>query len=144
MARFRQDSKIALLKASPLFEGLTRKQLAQVARLTDDLEVPAGTVLVKEGTRGQEFFIIIDGKAKVTRDGKTVTTFGDGDFFGEIALLERVKRTATVTATTPLRFFVVSQQAFAGVIHADPSVERKVLRAVVRRLTSLSGDPTVS
>jgi CRP-like cAMP-binding protein len=144
VARFHQDSKITLLKGSPLFEGLTRKQLAQVARLTDDLEVPAGTVLVQEGSRGQEFFIIIDGKAKVTRDGKNVTTFSDGDFFGEIALLEPVKRTATVTAATPLRFFVVSQQAFAGVLHTDPEIERKILRTVVRRLASLSGDPTYS
>jgi CRP/FNR family transcriptional regulator, cyclic AMP receptor protein len=135
---------MAALKRSPLFEGLSRPQLAQIARLSDDLEVPAGTVLCKEGSRGQEFFIIIDGEATVTRDGESLTTFKGGDFFGEIALLEPVKRTATVTAAAPLRFFVVSQQAFASVLYMDPAIERKVLRAVVRRLVSLSGDPTVS
>lgn len=135
---------MAALKRSPLFEGLSRRQLAQVARLTDDLEVPAGTVLCKEGSRGQEFFIIIDGEATVTRDGECLTTFRSGDFFGEIALLEAVKRTATVVAATPLRFFVVSQQAFAAVLATDPAIERKVLRTVVRRLVSLSGDPTMS
>jgi len=135
---------VAALKRSPLFEGLSRRQLAQVAQLSDDLEVPAGTVLCKEGARGDEFFIIIDGEATATRGGERLTTFGSGDFFGEIALLEAVKRTATVIAATPLRFFVVSQQAFASVLATDPAIERKVLRTVVRRLVSLSGDPTVS
>jgi CRP-like cAMP-binding protein len=66
------------------------------------------------------------------------------DFFGEIALLEPVRRTATVTAATPLRFFVVSETAFRSVLDTDPSIERKVLKALVRRLLSASGDPTLS
>ncbi len=141
MARFSQNTKIAALKASPLFEGLSRKQLAQLARLTDDLDVPPGTVLCEEGKRGREFFVIIDGDATVLRGGKTLATIGGGDFFGEIALLERVVRTATVTAATPLRFFVVSDQAFKAVVDTDPNIERKVLRALVRRVVSMSGDP---
>ncbi len=143
MPRFRQDAKIAALKRSPLFEGLSRRQLAQVARLSDDLEVPAGTVLCKQGSRGQEFFIIVDGEARVSRDGENLGTVRGGDFFGEIALLEPVKRTATVTAETPLSLFVVSRQAFDTVVATDPAVERKVLRTVVRRLASQSGDPTL-
>jgi CRP/FNR family transcriptional regulator, cyclic AMP receptor protein len=142
--RFRQDTKTAALKRSPLFEGLSRKQLAQVARVSDDLDVPAGTVLCKEGSRGREFFIIIDGEARVTRRGENLGTVSSGDFFGEIALLESVKRTATVTAATPLRFFVVSDQAFKSVLATDPAIERKVLRTVLRRLVSDSGDPTGS
>ncbi len=141
MARFSQNTKIAALKASPLFEGLSRKQLAELARLTDDLDVPAGRVLCHEGERGREFFVIIDGEATVTRGGKTLAGIGGGDFFGEIALLERVVRTATVTAVTPLRFFVVSDQAFQSVLDTDPSIERKVLRTLVRRLVPMSGDP---
>lgn len=144
MARFRQDSKVEALKRSPLFEGLSRRQLAQVARLSDDLEVPAGTVLCEQGSRGREFFIIVDGEATITRDGEDVKTVGGGEFFGEVALLEPVKRTATVTASTPLRFFVVSKQAFDSVLATDPSIERKLLRAVVRRLVADAGDPTVS
>lgn len=143
MARFRQDAKIAALKRSPLFEGLSRRQLTEIARLSDDLEVPAGTVLCKQGSRGQEFFILVDGEATVSRDGEDLATVGGGDFFGEIALLEPVKRTATVTAATPLRLFVVSRQAFDSVVGTDPAIERKVLRAVVRRLASQSGDPTL-
>ncbi|MBV9007495.1 MAG: cyclic nucleotide-binding domain-containing protein [Solirubrobacterales bacterium] len=143
MARFRQDAKIAALKRSPLFEGLSRRQLAEIARLSDDLEVPAGTVLCNQGSRGQEFFIIVDGEATVSRDGENLGTVRGGDFFGEIALLEPVKRTATVTAATPLSLFVVSRQAFDTVVATDPAVERKVLRTVVRRLASQSGDPTL-
>ncbi len=134
---------MAALKRSPLFDGLSRRQLAQVARLSDDLEVAAGTVLCEEGSRGEEFFIIIDGEAAVTRDGQDLTMLSGGDFFGEIALVDRVKRSATVTAATPLRFFVISRQAFDSVLSTDPAIERKVLRTVVRRLVSLSGDPTV-
>ena len=104
MRRFRQDTKVAALKRSPLFEGLSRRQLVEIARLTDDLEEPAGTVLCKEGSCGREFFVITDGEAVVTRGGKRLATLGEGDFFGEIAVLEPVKRTATVTAETPLRF----------------------------------------
>jgi CRP/FNR family cyclic AMP-dependent transcriptional regulator len=144
LVRLHQDSKIDALKRSPLFAGLSRRQLAQVARLSDDLEVPAGTLLCKQGSRGHEFFVIIDGKATVTRDGRYLRTVSGGDFFGEIALLEPVQRTATVTAATSLRFFVVSRQAFASVLEADPTIERKVLRTVVRRLVSDAGDPTVS
>lgn len=142
MARFSKDTKVEALKQSPLFEGLSRKQLAPLARLTDDLDVPAGTMLCQEGSRGREFFVIIEGEAAVTRGGKPVATIGAGEFFGEIALLERVVRTATVTAATPLRFFVVSDQAFNALLDTDPSIERKLLLNLARRLTADFGDPT--
>ena len=87
--------------------------------------------------------MIIDGEATVTPRQKAVATIGAGDFFGEIALLEHVMRTATVTAATPLRFFVVSDRAFKAVLDTDPTIERKVLRALARRLVSNSGDPEV-
>lgn len=144
MARFRQDLKVAALKRSPLFEGLSRRQLIDVARLTDDMEVPSGAVLCREGSRGQEFFVIISGEASVMRGGKHLAALAGGDFFGEIALLEPVMRTATVTAVTSLRFFVVSDRAFQSLLDTDPRIERKVLRTLARRLVSLSGDPTLS
>ena len=143
MGRFSQDTKLALLKRSPLFEGLSRKQLGLIARLTDDLDVPDGTVLCRQGSRGREFFVIIEGEAEVTQDGRRLRKLGPGDFFGEIALLERVKRTATVTATTPLRFFVVSDMAFRSVLDADPGIELKILRSLALRVPSIAADPTV-
>jgi CRP-like cAMP-binding protein len=144
VARFRQDTKVTALKRSPLFEGLSRRQLAQVARLSDDLDAPAGTVLCREGSRGQEFFVIINGEAMVTRGDDQLATLTSGDFFGEIALVEPVRRTATVTATTPLSFFVISKQAFNSVLRTDPTIQDKVLRTLVRRVISLSGDPTLT
>jgi CRP/FNR family transcriptional regulator, cyclic AMP receptor protein len=104
--------------------------------------VPAGTVLCKEGARAREFFVIIEGTADVTQGGRRIATVAGGDFFGEISLLERVNRTATVTAVTPLRFFVISDGAFNSVLATDPTIERKVLRALARRVLSNSGDPT--
>ncbi len=140
--RFRQNTKVDALRNSPLFDGLSRRQLMHIARVSDDLEVPAGTVLCEEGARGQEFFVIIAGDATVSRGGRPIATIGAGDFFGEIALLERVRRTATVTAATPMSFFVISAEAFDSVVETDPTIERRLLHALARRLLSTTGDPT--
>ena len=144
MKLFNQDTKVQALKRAPLFEGLSRKELVQLARLTEDLEVPAGRVLVKEGDRGREFFVIIEGEVEVSRKGRRINTSRAGDFFGEIALLESIPRTATVTAKTPLRFFVLTTQGFQGLIDQNAGVERKVLRALAKRVLSLSNDPALA
>lgn len=140
--RFHSDTKIDRLKQSPLFEGLSRKQLASLARLSDDVDMPPGAVLCKEGARGREFFVIIDGEADVTQAGRHVATVGPGDFVGEIALLAHVDRTATVTAATGIRFFVVTDGAFSSLLHTDPRIEHKLLQALARRVLSVSDDPT--
>jgi len=131
---FSQDTKIAALARAPLFEGLSKKELTELARSTDDLEVPAGKVLCKEGELGWEFFVILEGEAAVRRRGRKVNTMGPGDFFGEIALVEKSRRTATVTATTPLRFFVLTSRSFWSLLDHSPQVERKVLRALAKRV----------
>jgi CRP-like cAMP-binding protein len=141
VARITKDTKVLALKRSPLFEGLNRKQLQQLARVADDRDVEPGTVLCKEGSRGREFFVIVEGEASVSKAGKRIANLGSGDFFGEIALLERVERTATVTAKTPLRFFVVTDHAFKTVVATDPRIERSLLRALARRLLPNTADP---
>jgi CRP/FNR family transcriptional regulator, cyclic AMP receptor protein len=141
---FTQDTKVEALKRAPLFEGLSRKELVQLARVSEDVEVPPGKVLCKEGQLGREFFVIVDGEVEVTRDGKHVATRTGGEFFGEIALLEDIPRTATVTAKTPLRFFVLTRKDFRHLVNENRNVERKVLRALARRVVELSGDPTLS
>jgi len=141
---FNQDTKVQALKRAPLFEGLSRKELAEVARVTEDLEVPAGEVLCEEGETGQEFFVIVEGKTDVISKGKRIAARGGGDFVGEIALLQDTKRTATVTAKTPLRLFVLTRQDFRRLVDSNPSVERKVMQALARRVVELSGDPTVA
>ena len=144
MRLFNQDTKIEALKRAPLFEGLSRKELTQLARVSEDMEIPAGTALCKEGEIGHEFFVIVEGKVDVTRNGRKVATRGSGEFVGEIALLEQTPRTATVTAKTPLRVFVLTNKAFRSLLDESPSVERKVLRTLARRVVELSKDPTVA
>jgi CRP/FNR family transcriptional regulator, cyclic AMP receptor protein len=141
---FNQDTKVQALKRVPLFEDLSKKELGELAKVSEDLEVPAGEVLCKEGDTGQEFFVIVDGKTEITSKGKPVAARGGGDFVGEIALLEDTKRTTTVTAKTPLRVFVLTRQDFRRLVDANRSVEQKVMRALARRVVELSGDPTVA
>jgi CRP-like cAMP-binding protein len=144
MRLFNQDTKVRALRSAPLFEDLSRKELSQLARVSEDLEVDPGTVLCKEGEIGHEFFVIVDGKVKVSRKGRRIATRDGGDFVGEIALLEEIPRTATVTAETPVRLFVLTRKDFRHLLDVTPSVERKVLRALARRLAEVSRDPTMT
>jgi CRP-like cAMP-binding protein len=144
MRLFNQNTKVEALKRAPLFEGLSKKELTELARVSEDMELPAGEVLTREGDTGQEFFVIVDGKVDVTARGKSLGDRGGGDFIGEIALLEDVKRTATVTAQTPLRVFVLTRQDFRRLVDQNPGVERKVLQTLARRVVDLSSDPTVA
>lgn len=143
MRLFRQDIKVEALAKAPLFEGLSKKELTQLARMTDDLEVEAGYVLCKEGQLGHEFFVVMDGEVEISRGGRRLES-GSQDFFGEIALIADVRRTATVIAKTPLRFFVITARDFRVMLDDHPTVERKVLRAVAKRLVSLSPDPSLA
>ena len=144
MKLFSQDKKVESLKRAPLFADLSRKELVQLARLSDDVEVPPGRVLCKEGAPGREFFVLVEGEVDVVKNGRRVAALGAGDFVGEISLLEQTPRTATVTAKTPLRFFVLTPKEFQQVLDENPSVERKILRALARRVLELSRDPTLA
>lgn len=144
MKLFTQNAKVEALKRAPLFEGLSRKELVELARISDDLEVPPGKVLCREGEVGHEFFVIIDGEVDVTRKGKRLATRGAGEFIGEIALLEETRRTATVTAKTPLRLFVLTRSDFRRLVNENRNVEGKVMRTLARRVVALSADPTLS
>jgi CRP/FNR family transcriptional regulator, cyclic AMP receptor protein len=141
---FNQDTKVQALKRVPLFEGLSRKELTELAKVSDDLEVEAGKKLTREGETGKEFFVIVEGDIEVTIKGKRVAARGGGDFVGEIALLEDTPRTATVTTTTPVRLFVLTRQDFRKLVDQNRSVEQKVMRALARRVVELSSDPTVA
>ena len=137
---FSHDTKVDSLRRAPLFAELSKDELRDIAKMTEDLEVEPGKVLCREGEAAQEFFVIIDGEAEVVRGGDVIRTLSDGDFFGEIALIEEIPRTATVTAAKPLRFFVLTRQAFWRTIERNPEVERKILRALARRVLSTAKD----
>jgi CRP/FNR family transcriptional regulator, cyclic AMP receptor protein len=140
---FSRDAKVEALKRAPLLEGLSRRQLTELAKLTEDVDLKAGKVLCREGERGQEFFVIMEGEVEVTRNRKLLATRGSGEFLGEIALVEDVPRTATLTAKTPIRFFLLTRRHFLRLLDEQPGIERKVLRALARRLISASDDPTL-
>lgn len=144
MKLFNQDTKVEALQRAPLFEGLSRKELVALARVTEDVEVEAGKVIFKEGDIGQEFFVVIDGEAEVTRKGRRLETLKAGDFFGEISLLEDTRRMATVKSKTALRFFVLTRQGFRRLVDQHGNIERKLLRALARRILSISKDPTLA
>jgi CRP-like cAMP-binding protein len=135
MQLFSHDTKADALGEAPLFNTLSRRDLVELAKVTEDMEVEAGKVLAREGDIGQEFFVIVDGEVSVSKDGQEVRRLGQGDFFGEIALVwESARRTATVTAESPLRFFVLTRQSFRSLIEHQPEIERCVLEALEDRV----------
>ena len=141
---FSQDTKAEALKRARLFEGLSKKELTQLARVSEDLEVPAGDALCKEGDIGREFFVIVEGEIEVTVKGK-IAERGEGDFVGEIALLEDTSRTATVTAKTPLRLFVLTREDFRSLVRQTPrSSKRSCRRSPAGSFSSRATQPSPS
>jgi CRP-like cAMP-binding protein len=134
---FSHDSKADSLARTPLFGALSRSDLVELAKVTEDMEVEEGKVLAREGAIGQEFFVIVDGEVSVSKDGRELRTLGPDEFFGEIALIwDSPRRTATVTATRPLRFFVLTRQSFKSLIEHHPEIEKRVLEALEERVGS--------
>jgi len=132
--RLRKDAKVELIAKVPLFAGLGKQQLAQVAGIADEIDLPEGKVLTREGERGREFFILLEGEAEVRRNGRKLDTRRAGEFFGEIALVSDIPRVATVTATTPVRALVIRDREFRGLLERTPEIALKVLSAVAERL----------
>lgn len=127
----------AHLKSIPLFSSLSRKEQALVARHADEVEVGAGEVLAREGEVAKEFFVIQQGTATVTnREGEVINQLGPGDFFGEIGLLETLKRTATVTADTPMKLIVMFGPEFTAVEAEIRDLDRCIRRAIAERMGS--------
>jgi len=130
------NSKIELIKQVPLFSKLSKAMLREVASIADEIDLPEGKNLTREGERGREFFVLIDGEAEVRKGDRRVNTLGPGDFLGEISLITKVPRTATVTTSEPTRVLVITDRAFARLIHDSPQISQGVLEAVGERLAS--------
>lgn len=129
-----KNEKIELLRWIPLFAECTKAELVEVAISADEREAATGQALTQEGQRGREFFVLIAGAVGVTRRGRKLADLGPGDWFGEIAILTYKPRTATVTATSPVRLLVISDRAFRRVVETTPRIALKVLRNVAERL----------
>ena len=132
-----RDEKLDLLHSIPLFDRLDRKHLKRLGMLTEEVDVPAGKVLIRQGELGDDLMVIVSGKVTVERDGAKINTLGTGEFFGEIALIDRGPRTATVTADTPCRLLVINHRDFHALIDEFPEVAAEVLVTLAHRLRSL-------
>jgi CRP-like cAMP-binding protein len=132
--RVRSATKVDLIRAVPLFAGLSKSELAKVASIADEIDLPADKVLIREGERGREFYVLLEGEVEVTRKGDKLATRGSGEFFGEIALVSSLARTATVTTRTPARALVIRDVDFRALVQRTPAIALKVLSAVAERL----------
>ena len=132
--RLHKDAKVDLLKGVPLFSKLDKKGLEDVAQIADEIDLPAGKEMATEGDRGREFFVLLKGEADVTRAGKKINTMKEGDFFGEIALVTKMPRTATVTATGNVDVLVITERAFDNLLKTTPEIGHSVAEALAERV----------
>ena len=133
----RRASSADLLASVPLFSACSKKELAALARAAEERTLPAGTVVVREGAAGDAFYVVVAGQARVTRGGRTVATLGPGAFFGDLALLDRAPRNATVTTTADTDLVVLGQRTFLTMVDESPAFARKLLLGLARRLRDL-------
>ena len=130
----RRNEKVEVIKRVPLFAGCSKGELEQIAQIADEIDLAEGKEMTREGSRGREFFVLLEGEADVTKGGSSINKLGPGDFFGEIALISDSPRTATVTATSPVRALVITDRSFRRLLDEQPEIQRKVLVALAERL----------
>lgn len=137
---FRRIGKVALarreeaLRRAPFFADLPKRHLRSIARFTTETGYKEGAVVVKEGTIGSAFYVILDGRAKVVRGTRTIARLAPGDFFGEISLLDGGPRMASVVAQTPLRVLDLAGKDFRDLLAGEPTLTLRILAVVAQRL----------
>jgi CRP/FNR family transcriptional regulator/CRP/FNR family cyclic AMP-dependent transcriptional regulator len=117
-----------------LFSGCSKAELRKIQRLLEEVTVPSGTLLVQEGEEGYLFFVVVSGTAAVVRRRRTIATLGPGDFFGELSLIDRAPRSASVTCTTDMSMLVIRQRDFQTILKSSPRITRKLLASMSGRL----------
>jgi len=130
----RADRRVELIRGLPLFELCSKRDLRRIAALADERELDAGTELIREGEPGREFYVVVEGEIDVRRGTRRVAQLGAGSFVGEIALLSRSPRTATVLARTPLRVLAIEGRDFVELLDSLPELWLKVARALADRV----------
>lgn len=131
---FKKDAKIALLKQVPLFSECSRRELAEIAAIADEVNFPEGSTLIQEGATGREFIIVVDGTVEVRRGGRRLPPKGGMSFFGEAALLTGAPRNATVTTTSPVLALLITDRAFTRLLKESPQIQQKILASLAARL----------
>jgi len=125
------------LQSIPLFESLPRDQRSVVAQHADEIDVDEGTELVRQGEFAYEFFVIEEGGAEVVRDGERVAELGPGDFLGEMGIVSKATRNATVTTTSKSKVIVMTEQDFRSMSRSNPDIASRIEAAVEERCQSL-------
>jgi CRP-like cAMP-binding protein len=123
------------LERVPLYAGLSHREREKVARWSDAIDLPAGRHLLEEGRLPHEFFVILEGGVDVIHDGQHLATLGPGDFFGEIALIEHGRRTASVVTSEPTTLAVMSPPSFDAMRREMPRVAERIDSAIRERLS---------
>ena len=131
------DPKLELLRQVPLFAGCKTSALEEIERLADEVDVPDGYTLIREGAFGEQFFMIISGRVRVERGGNVVATMGPGEFLGEISLIDRGRTTGTATAEGPTRLFVLGHREFNSLLDRSPAVRLEIMTALAARIRQL-------
>ncbi len=119
--------KIDLLKKVPLFSSLSQRHLREISKHADQVQVVTGRALAQQGEKGWEFIFIVDGKARVEKNGKVIRRLSGGDFFGEVALIDGRPRTASVTAETDMTVLIVHKTSFNHLLDTIPGLQKKIL-----------------
>jgi CRP-like cAMP-binding protein len=136
---FGRSSKVALLQQVPLFQALSRKQLEQIGRLADELEVSTGKRLAIAGETGHELYVIIEGYATVKAARGRTARLGPGKFFGEMSLIDGGPRSASVEAATDMRLLVIGRREFSALLNAAPSLTQNIMVTLSRRVRDAEG-----
>jgi len=130
----------ARIRTLPMFAGCNKDELDEIDRLTDEIRVPEGRTVIRQGDLGQEFALIVEGTADIVKDGEVVATIGPGAYFGEVALLDSITRTASVVAASDLVLEVLDRRGFNTLLDDLPRLSRSMLRGMAHRLADLEND----
>jgi CRP-like cAMP-binding protein len=132
------DRRTELLAGCPLFKGIDAEGLATLAELATPVDFPAGHLIARQGDIGTGFFVIVSGGVRVVRDGEIVARLGPGDFFGELSVLDRQPRNATVSADEPTSCLALASWDFDKVLLETPALTLAILRGVASRLREVT------
>jgi len=136
------DSKVDLIASVPLFEGLSRAELAEVAKLMDEVDVPAGHVLMTQGDIGRQMFVVARGRVAVERNGQKINELGPGGAAGEMALISEGPRNATVTTMEPSLLLVADHRGFHSLMDVSPTIRLRIFEGLANKIRSL--DPAAA
>ena len=132
-----KDAKLDLLRKVPLFSGCSSSSIAEIGTLTEEIDVPAGKVLMRQGETGEEFFLIVSGRVRIERNGRQLDSLGPGDFLGEISLVDGQPRSATATAEEASRLIVIAHREFHSLLDSNPGIQKRVMISLAERVRRL-------